>query len=323
LFVDVAALLAGGLPQPPAPIFCHREDGVALFYAEQVSVVFGDPESGKTWLVMAACIEALADGLRVLLIDADHNGASQTLSRLLLLGGSPDALSDPDRFRLAEPEDAQDLLAVVAEARRWQPAVAVVDSVGEVLPMLGLSSNSPDDYTHAHRRVFRPLMLSGAAVLIVDHLAKSPDSRAAGQTGTAAKARSIGGVSLRVTCRETFAPGRGGSAVLSIRKDRPGGLRARCPVVGKGEQSAGVFALIEHPEGLLWRITEPRPEDAVTPAEVAGRTGYTPTDDDVAAIDGLDPEQQASVRKVRDALSWGNDKATASLRAWRELRANA
>jgi hypothetical protein len=327
-FVDVAALLAGGLPQPPQPVVCRRVDGCALFYRDQVNILFGDPESGKTWLAYCAAVEALADGHRVLIVDADHNGAQQVLSRLLALGADPRVLADLDRFRLSEPEDGSDLYSAVHEAAAWSPTVAVVDSIGEVMPILGKSSNSPDDYTDAHRLVLRPLALAGAAVIGVDHLAKSPESRQIGPTGTAAKGRAVGGVSLRVSLREPFLPGQGGAAALSIKKDRPGGLRARSPIVGRGEQPAGIFALtptrdVDDPGRLRWQITKPSEDDAVTTSEVSGRSVYQPTHDDLAMIDGLSEEERRTVRELKAATEWGSDKATAVLREWRRLYGEA
>ena len=116
------------------------------------------------------------------------------------------------------------------------------------------------------------------AVVGIDHLAKSPDSRQAGPTGTAAKGRAVGGVSIRVTVREPFAPGRGGSAALTIRKDRPGGLRACSPLVPRGEQPAGVFRLTPiATRSLQCQVTEPTAADAVTESQIASLTLYTPT----------------------------------------------
>ena len=61
-YVDVAALLDGTLPEPPAPDLLRRSDSNALFYAGQVNLLFGDPESGKTWVALAAVEEALREG---------------------------------------------------------------------------------------------------------------------------------------------------------------------------------------------------------------------------------------------------------------------
>ena len=153
LFVDIAAVLDGGLPEAPAPTVCRRSDGVGLFYAGEVNVLFGDPESGKTWVAFAAVSEVLKEGGRAFVLDADHNGHAAVLSRLIALGVSLDVLKDRGRFLLAEPESESDLLAMVRTASAWRPAVAVVDSVGEVLPLMGLNSNSPDDFTAAKNGV--------------------------------------------------------------------------------------------------------------------------------------------------------------------------
>lgn len=319
-FVDVAALLAEGLPEPPAPTICRRDDGVGLFYEGQVNTVFGDPESGKTWLAYGAVVETLIDGGRALIIDADHNGGQQVLWRLLALGAPLKLLADPALFRLAEPEDRSDLLTAVQQGAAWCPTVAVVDSVGEVLPILGKSSNSPDDYTDAHRLVLRPLALAGAAVVQVDHLPKSVDSRRQGPTGTAAKGRAVGGVSLRVTVREPFTPGRGGVAVLTIWKDRPGGLRAHAPMAQGVEPTAGVFRLSPEGDGLRWAVAKGEAQDALTAAEVSGRAAYTPTEGDLAVLDALPYENRKSVRAVKEATRWGSDKATAALRVWKQER---
>lgn len=314
-FVDVAALLAGGLPEPPMPTRCRRVDGVGLFYEGQVNVLFGDPESGKTWLVYTAAVEALADGLRVVILDADHNGAQQVIHRLLALGAAADVLSDLNRFRLAEPDDRASLRSAVRESAAWGPRVAVVDSIGEVLPILGLSSNSPDDYTTAHREVLRPLAVCGAAVIAIDHLPKSAENRQAGPTGTVAKGRAVGGASLRVTVREPFVPGRGGAAVVTIKKDRPGGLRSASPGA-RPESPAGVFVMTVLDGRLDCRVDVPEESDALSAAQVSGQP-YVVTDADIAAVEALAPDQQTH-RGVKKALGVGADKATQMLRAHRD-----
>ena len=309
LFVDVAEILAKGLPKPPAPVLLRREDGHALFYAAKVNVLFGDPECGKTWIALAAVVEALNAGRRVAVVDLDHNGAGEILSRLLALGATPAMLGDPNRFRLAEPEDADGVILVVAALRAWRPAVAVMDSLGELLPLLGLSSNSPDDYTSAHRRALTPLARAGAAVIVIDHLPKSDDARSHGQTGTMAKRRAVNGVSLRVTVAEPFAPGRGGAASMTVQKDRPGGVRAHCPADGKN-QPAGRFVMTANPDGsIAWKVTRP---------VVASAAGLVP-DADLAELDGLVPPP-TSKRDVQDRLKWGSDRAYKALTKWRDLQ---
>jgi hypothetical protein len=310
-YVDVAAMLAGELPQPPEPDVLQRGDGHKLFYREQVNVLFGDPEAGKTFVALAAVTEDLNAGNRALVIDLDHNGAAAILGRLLMLGARRDALADFNRFRLIEPEDAAELNAVVADAETWQPHVVVVDSIGELLPMLGADSNNADDVTRAHTRVLKPLAKTGAAVIAIDHLAKNADSRSKGQTGAAAKRRALGGVSLRVRAMRPFTPTKGGTALLLINKDRHGGVRQYSPV-GDREPVAGTFVLRgdeEQRPGIgPWHILAPSPEQR-DPEQSADPA-------DLAVIDSMDPKP-TNAEQVRSALKCSKDRANTAWAAWK------
>jgi hypothetical protein len=309
LYVDIAALLAGGLAPPPEPVALRRKDGKALFYAGKVNILFGDPECGKTWIALAGVAQILIGGRRAGIIDVDHNGAHETVGRLKILGVRDRLLADPTWFRYYEPEDETELRRAAYELRQWRAAFAVVDSLGEVLPMLGLSSNSPDDYSVAHRDILTMIANGGAAVVGIDHMPKSEEARQHGQTGTLAKRRAVNGVSLRVTNTSPFAPGRGGAASLTIAKDRPGGLRAVCPADGK-YQPAGRFVMTaEDDGGVTWEVTEPSISTLHGGDEPA----------DVAELDALDPPP-ASQRDVQKRLGWGGSRAAVALKAWRETR---
>lgn len=306
LFVDVATFLAGGAPSAPPRVVGTRSDGEALFYAGQVNFIFGDPESGKTMLADACAAEALQGGRKVAIIDMDHNGIGSTASRLLMLGADTEAITSMGRFRYCEPEDQQHLVDVIRTLVAWQAAVVVVDSIGELLPMLGLSSNQPDDFTVALTKVLKPLAMAGASVLALDHLAKNTESRASGPTGTGAKRRAVGGVSLRVVAAEAFTPGQGGRAVLSINKDRHGGLRAVSPKPDKGEVYAGTFILDEAGTDTNWSIAAPN----------AGSGTEDQPDIDVEILGKLVPPP-SSVRDVRARMHWGSKRAATALTEWR------
>lgn len=322
LFFDVAAMMAGGAPARPRPRWVHRTDGMALFYAGQVNLVFGDPESGKSWLVLCGLAESLADGGRAVVIDLDHNGPEATVQRLLDLRVDADVLSDPDRFRYVEPDDAAHLLAVIRACVAWRPDVAMVDSVGELLPIFGYSSNSPDDFTAAHAKVLKPLARAGACVVAVDHLAKNRESREQGPTGTAAKARAVGGSSIRVEVVDAFAPGRGGKARLTLRKDRHGSLRAACPSE-RGEPYAGLFRLEALDGGKLrWFVYSPEeaPESAARPTEGPTSRGAMTVAEALDKLDEL-PEAdrpRATVKAIQQALGCSNSLASDVAKALRE-----
>lgn len=308
LFVDVARLLERGIPEPPKPVLFTREDGHKLFYGSKTNVLFGDPECGKSWIAYSAVVEALGDDRKAAIIDADHNGAQEILPRLLALGATPKDLGNADRFRLAEPEDSEHLREIISDLTEWRPAAVVMDSIGELVPMLGYSSSSPDEYTMAHRLTMGKLALFGAAVIGIDHLPKSEDARGRGATGTLAKLRAISGASYRVTLAEPFAPGRGGAANLVVHKDRPGGVREHA----FGDQATLAGRFVMEPldgGGLNWRIVTPT---MPTPA-------LAPLYDDLAELDALDPPPR-SKRDVKTRLSWGDQRASRALREWRVTR---
>ena len=307
LYVDIDALLNGGLPEPLAPSVLNFNDGVALFYRGQVNHVFGDPESGKTWVCLAAAADELRTGRTVAVIDLDHNGPEATVARLVQLGAPVEALRSLDRFRYIEPDDLPELRATVGNLTTRPAGVVVVDSLGELLPMAGASSNDADDFTRVHSNFLKPLAKEGACVLVIDHLAKGSESRAMGASGTAAKGRAVGGLSVRVTIKEQFAPSRGGSCTLAIKKDRHGGLRKHRDPTDR-EPLAGTFKL--NPDGATYPWSMYAPLDGErNPGEAA----------DAALVDrllALD-ELPATVDAAREFLAC---RRTAASRALTEAR---
>lgn len=249
IYVDVQRLLEDGL-EVPRPQVLPFSDDFCLFYAGSFNLIYGDTESGKTWLCLAAVTSVLNDGGRATVIDLDHNGAPALIGNLLKLGVDVEVLQDPTRFRLAEPCDSLDLKQVVQDQQVFKPEVAVLDSLGEVLPLFRANSNSADDFTTVHAEVIKPLTRNGASVLVVDHLAKNADSRSFGPTGTAAKMRAADGLALRVTAEQQFTPGDGGKAKLQVYKDRYGGVRQYYPSDGK--PVLGTFELISEGEALTF-----------------------------------------------------------------------
>lgn len=223
---DLSWILTGQPPEPIPPTYVVRTDGTALFYRGRVNGLFGDPESGKTWIAQIGIIEALQRGERAAMIDVDHNGADHTAARLLLLGARPEHLADPDRYRYYEPEDADELRNAVAELTAWRPAYVLLDSLGEMLPMLGAGSNDNDEISAALRTLCLPLARTNACVVHVDHLPKSHEARATGfAIGGTAKKRATDGGYIRVQSVTKPTPGGIGRSSLYIEKDRTGELR--------------------------------------------------------------------------------------------------
>lgn len=183
----------------PSPCFAlpTREPNLPCFGLVQgvpspFNLIYGDTESGKTWLCLAAVASVLHDGGTATIIDLDHNGAPALIGNLIKLGVDAEILQDPRRFRLSEPGDRLDLVEVVQDQAVAKPDVVILDSLGEILPLFRANSNSADDFTTVHAGNLGP-------------------------TGTAAKLRATDGIAVRV----------GHQASSPLRCQRPGGRPPR------------------------------------------------------------------------------------------------
>lgn len=309
---DLGWLLTGEAPEMPQPKYTHRGDDVALFYPAEINGLVGDPESGKTWVAMTAVVEALSNGETAAMIDVDHNGPNHTAARLLLLGARLEHLADPERFRYYEPHEPEQLLAAVDDNTRRHTDVVIVDSIGEVFPMLGVSTNDGDEMTTALRRVCTTMKTAGCCVITIDHLPKSTDARQTGfAIGTIAKKRMIRGTYLHVEARTQPAPGQIGRMTLRILKDAFGQVRKATP-----GGYAGTFVLDStHSETAAitrWAIErESAPVDAATgtfrPTAYMERVSRHVEDNDQAtfgdikrAIGGKDTHLRTAIKLLID-----------------------
>src|SRR5690625_756007 len=91
---NVGALLAGEIPPAPIPEILARQDGTGLFYPGQVNMLFGDPETGKTFVALAAIVESINAGCKAAMLDLDHNGMESIVSRLIDMGRSEEHTSE-------------------------------------------------------------------------------------------------------------------------------------------------------------------------------------------------------------------------------------
>jgi len=226
---DLSWLLVGDPPKTEPPTTLSVGTGVhSVFYAGRVNGIFGDPEAAKTWITLAAIAETLARGGRAAFVDVDHNGAVDIAMKLHHLGAGDVSIADPACFRIYEPDSGNDLVLVAHELAEWAPDVVVWDSIGEVVPMLGLKSTDNDEVTAVIRRLLLPAARTGSCVIGIDHLPKNIDARQSGYAiGGSAKKRAIGGsyVMAEVVTGKQPAPGQVGEVRLTVEKDRPGELR--------------------------------------------------------------------------------------------------
>jgi hypothetical protein len=222
-FGDLEALLAGTLPKIE-PDFLSRTDGQPLFYAGRMHVLHGEPSSGKSWIALVAALEVLNIGGAVLYLDYEDSLAG-IASRMLALGAQPDDLAA--RFVYVKqdgPFGPGEKLELGARLRTLNPDLVVIDGVAEALTRDGLSEDKATDVVGWIEKLPRWLARSGAAVVMLDHVAKDRENRGRWQRGSGAKLGAVDGAAYEVIVRRSFSRKREGEVDLKIAKDRPGGV---------------------------------------------------------------------------------------------------
>lgn len=309
VFADLSALLAGDLRAAAPDAGPARSDGARLFYAGKVNALVGDPEAAKSLLALVVLADGLQRGQCAVFIDTDHNGPELVVRFLLAVGVEREAVVS--RLRYAEPDDREELLAVVDAVAELEPCPVVFDSVGENLSLWGVSSNDDQGFIDMNRMTAARLARLGHTVLTIDHFAKNSESRNYGATGTTAKKRAVDGVMYEVRIVDEFSPDKGGRSALLLRKDRNGGVRALG--VRTGEVAAS-FAL-SAPDGerggrQRWSLTPGGP--VLSREQIEGLR----VDADVSQLEKLDPPP-SSRRDVMGRMKWGTARAGAAYAAWK------
>lgn len=224
---ELTGVLSGEHDEAP-PEFLTRIDGSRLFYRGKVNGLLGESESGKTWIALLACAQALQAGQRVLYLDFEDT-ASGIISRLRALGTSDDDLTrlayiGPDEtLHLAARTDLREALD------QTRPDLTVLDGVNAAMTLLGLDLDNNKDATHFSQTLLRPLSSTDAAVIYVDHVPKNKDSRGKGGIGAQAKRAMTTGCAVLVDVLKPFGRGTSGKLRLTVDKDRAGMVRAICP----------------------------------------------------------------------------------------------
>ena len=226
----------------PAPAFLARTDGHRLFYAGKINALIGESESGKTWVALLAVVQSLHLQERVMYIDFEDSG-NGILGRLRSMGMEDRHFgnflySNPDQnLTLDEKMDLVDALL------EFTPDLIVVDGVNAAMTLLNLELTSNRDATYFSQQLLKPLALSGACVITIDHVTKSKESRGSYAIGAQAKRADVTGAAIMVKVVQPFGRGMNGELELVVTKDRPGHVRA----ISKEAKEAGTVILKSSP----------------------------------------------------------------------------
>lgn len=288
------------------PTMLRREDGNLILYPGKINAIFGESESGKTWVALEAVRQELAKGSRVFYIDFEDS-ARGILNRLKTLKTPEDAFS---RFLYANPDTPYTPAiseALLATLREFEPSLIVVDGVNAAMNLMGLDLEKNKDATEFSQRILRPLRTFGSGILTIDHVTKSKDTRGNYAIGAQAKRADIDGVAISVAVEQPFGRGTDGALALTVTKDRPGFVRAICPdaktlgMANIRSQSDGTLA-ISISGGTVRITTKEQKMEMVS--EFLRRHGYEMGRNEI--VEGLRKEGLAigniEIKQVIDAL---------------------
>jgi len=232
--VDLQHILSGNYT-PTAPDLLHRNDRQPLVYRGKINSLFGESGSGKTWVALLACAQAIWDGNGAVFIDLEDSPVS-VAERLMLLGVTRDELYT--RFAYIRPSDpsahgvVDELTHVETAVTAIGATVVVIDSLGEAMSLDAVKPNEDDAVAWWHLRVARRLAALGPAVILLDHIVKSRDAPELFAIGSQRKRAAIDGHAMRVDLLEPFSRDKGGRLKLTSAKDRHGTF-SRGQVVGE------------------------------------------------------------------------------------------
>lgn len=223
---DLSAVMAGTGVPPPSIL--HLDDGRCLFYRGRINGIHGEPEGGKSWLVLAACHQVLLSGGRALYIDYedDENGIVERLRAL----GTPDSLIAGSSFAYVRPEEP--LGEHTGGMRQFASLLAgpmfdvvVIDSMNEAMTLEGFDPLSNRDAGVFTRRLQRRIVQTGACSIQLDHVTKAAEGRGKWPIGAQQKRAMIRGASYVIENVRPFGRGLTGEAKIIVAKDSPGHVR--------------------------------------------------------------------------------------------------
>lgn len=201
----------------------HEPDRIlGLVYPGLVHLFIGEPETGKSWGALLATLTVARHGHTTIYVDHEMNERA-VRGRLEALGATTDELARIVYVRPVEPlagPAAADILALLDDK---QPALVVVDAFASSLATHGLDENANADVEKWYVTVGAALRTTGAALLIVDHVAKDKDSRGGYSIGAQRK-KAGADVLLAFETVKPYGRGKTGLARIQVAKDRPGWL---------------------------------------------------------------------------------------------------
>lgn len=224
LRVDLAPILAGDYQQPE-PTILRCDNGDALFYPAEVNFLYGDGGHGKGWVSLYAIHQEISKGNTCIFIDAEDN-ANSICARLAHIGAKPDdILNYLSYHRPQDPFLKHNVEYIRQLAIEHTATLIVIDSLGECFGIEGVNEDSDYEVAPWLRRVPRKLADTGAAVIVIDHVTHSQNTRNR-PSGSKRKRAATTGTMIRVDAIQAPTKEDDGRISLTCYKDRHGNYQA-------------------------------------------------------------------------------------------------
>jgi hypothetical protein len=236
-----------------APTLLRRSDGLTFFfYGGKRNEVHGPSEAGKSWVAQLVVQEVIERGETAVWIDFEDTPRAVVM-RLLALG--VDEATIIANFRYIQPaERLTDATVIDLRLELVSATLVVIDAANEAMTAAGLDPNSNRDIAAWYDTIPRLATREGAAVIVLDHVAKDPQQRR-GATGGGHKTAALDGASYALDVVTAFGRGSKGLVRMTLGKDRPGYVRGRFE--GLHPTVAEIAFDGTDPDNLIIEVNEP------------------------------------------------------------------
>jgi len=138
---------------------------------------------------------------------------------------------------------------------------------------------------------------TGAAVVTIDHVNKSTDTRGRFAIGGQAKLAALDGAAYLIEPLDALAPGKVGKIAMRVTKDRPGGIRKHAVNYRKSDrtQEAAIIKMDATGDQLKFWVNTPESIDERT--EIKHQTTQDRLQIIVTANPGIQPKQIMAIWK--------------------------
>ncbi|WP_218711568.1 AAA family ATPase [Arthrobacter sp. BF1] len=307
--IDLAGFL-DGTKKAPAPTLMTRGDGVSLLYPGLTHSIHGESESGKSLVMQHVSAGLIMNSQHVLYLDFESDPGS-IVERLLMLGATRDAIAE--YFVYLQPEtdpdrSVRDLAALSDTLGAHHYALAVIDGVSEAMAVvLGASKDYNEAAIEWNLKMPRKIAdRTGAAVVQIDHVTKSSESRGRFAIGGQAKMSALTGAAYSIDVVKPLGRGLLGELVLRIGKDRAGHLRGKGGKFSADRQQEMARIIVDSTgEKMVMTVNAPiaEPTERQAKSLLMERVG--------AFLAGLPVGHEgASISTIKREVT-GNDKAIA------------